>query len=165
MLSTNGMNSYLLKALNDHGVEYLVAGGLAVRYYIPEREVDDLDLLINPTSENVRKFKDAIYRLAADGMCFGDPGTVKWEKLLRPYVCFPLKRNLYADILTPPDGFDFSNAFRNSIKVNVNEIPSRVMSCDDLIVHKQLSNREQDNGDVECLRKVCNDRTHPKSIS
>ncbi len=50
MLHTSHMNGRLLRVLNRHEVEYLVVGGLAVKYYWPQREVDDLDLLIDPTT-------------------------------------------------------------------------------------------------------------------
>ena len=60
MLNTSHTNMHLLDALNDNGVEYMVVGGLAVRFYCPERTVRDLDLLVNPATDNARKAIEAL---------------------------------------------------------------------------------------------------------
>ena len=52
MLTTSGPNKSLLTAFNDCKVKYMVVGGLAVKYYCANREVDDLDLIVSPTMKN-----------------------------------------------------------------------------------------------------------------
>jgi len=59
-LITFGGNDRLLSKLLECGVRFLVVGGLAVRFYIPDREVDDLDLLIEQSGENADRFFNAL---------------------------------------------------------------------------------------------------------
>ena len=62
-LQTFGTNRYLLEALNNYSVEYIVVGGVAVHYYDPTRKFDDLDLQINPTEVNAQRTIDALKSL------------------------------------------------------------------------------------------------------
>ena len=82
MLKTLHTNSHLLNALNDHEVEYLVVGGLAVKYYWPQRQVDDLDLLIDPTPDNKNRLSCALTEMAEHGILgprFSNPRRNKGE--------------------------------------------------------------------------------------
>ena len=162
-LHTFHLNDNLLKALNDQKVKYLVVGGLAVHHYCPERIVDDLDLLIEPTLENAEKVKDALKKIGMNVDELNVQGLTKeWKRLC-------LKKFLNADILTPGGGLDFNITFRNSIEVNVNGIPVRVMSCTDLLEHKhariqylttnypnKLDEIEKERSDVKLLEDKCN---------
>lgn len=142
-LCTNHQNSPLLKAFNAHGVEYLVVGGLAVSYYCPERAVDDLDLLINPTLENAEMVKSALVSL---GMANFD-----WVRLTKSDVQLQLKEFHYADIITPEEKFDFPIVFFNSIIATVNGISAHIPSVRDLIKLKS-TDRDKDLRDVSFLR-------------
>ena len=47
----------LCAALNAAGARYMVIGGLAVNYWGGQRFTQDIDLLVDPSSDNVRKVK------------------------------------------------------------------------------------------------------------
>src|SRR4051812_14468528 len=50
-----GGNEPLVAALAQAGVPFLVIGGLAVHFYVSEREADDLDLVVGPTVDAGRR--------------------------------------------------------------------------------------------------------------
>ena len=143
MLYITGQNTCLLEALNKFGVEHLVIGGLAVSFYCPQREVDDLDLLINPTLENAKKVEAALVSLGI--------ASSEYIKLTKPKIQIQLKTLHYADIVTPEEDFDFKSLYSNSIMVEANEVPVCLPSIDDLIRLKS-TDREKDLRDVALLR-------------
>ena len=77
----NEQNVALLRVLNNHDVEYLIVGGLAVSYYYPQRAVGDLDLLVNPTLENSKKVRSALISLGMNDF--------NHTKLAKPKVQIP----------------------------------------------------------------------------
>ena len=122
----NGANLKLLKALNGHGVEYLIVGGLAVAYYCPQRQVGDLDLVVNRTLGNAQKIWAVLTQL---GGCDFD-----YTKLIEPKIQIPFKFSNYeADILTPEEDFDFSRAFSESNEVKISGVHIRIPSVKNLI--------------------------------
>lgn len=143
MLQTDGNNTYLLEALNLQGVEYLVVGGIAVQFYCPDRDADDLDLLLNPTQQNAKKTIAAL-RSARLNVKFG------YEQLAKPRVQIPLKDLHYADIITPQEGFSFSDAYSRAHATLVNGVAVRVVSRQDLILLKSTE-REKDVKDLQLL--------------
>lgn len=53
----------LCAALNRAGIKYIVAGGCAVILHGYYRTTHDIDLLIDPSPENIRKMKEALYEV------------------------------------------------------------------------------------------------------
>lgn len=50
----------VVTAFNVGDVEYLIAGGMAVSHYCPQREARDMDLLLNRTHENAKRIQEAL---------------------------------------------------------------------------------------------------------
>ena len=131
----------LLKAVNRHGVEYLIIGSMAKSYYHPVQGVGDMDVLINPTAENLRKVRTA---LAEVGITLKSP----IEASAQPFRQIPCSHyhETYADILTPNPRFGFCDAFSRSIEIQVyGDIRARIASEHDLNALDAL--REQENRD------------------
>jgi len=59
-LHTFGGNTALLESLTQHGVRFLVMGGLALHHHAPERQGDDLDLVVEQTVEVARNVAAAL---------------------------------------------------------------------------------------------------------
>ncbi|MDI6813303.1 MAG: hypothetical protein QMD10_07150 [Desulfitobacteriaceae bacterium] len=51
----------ICRALNKKGAEYLIIGGLAMNFHGLTRMTHDIDLLIDPSPENIKKVIDALY--------------------------------------------------------------------------------------------------------
>ena len=136
-------NVALLRALNNHDVEYLVVGGQAVSYYCPQRAVGDLDLLVNTTLVNAEKVRSALISVGMNDF--------EHTKLTKPKVQIPLKVLHDADIITPEDGFDFSAAFSRAVQAEINGVPISILSVEYLIIMK-TTDRKKDLRDVSLLR-------------
>ena len=54
----------LVKALNDHGVEYAVIGGTAMMFHGFPRATKDIDLLLPLSRSSNRKLRTALMELA-----------------------------------------------------------------------------------------------------
>lgn len=143
-LHTFGSNRDLLEAFNSYSVEYIVVGGLAVRYYDRTREVDDLDLQINPTVVNAQRTIDALKSLGV-GIEFDA------QQLAGPKKQIPVKHTYYADIVTPAANFRFDDALAAAHDVIVNGVPVRLASRETLVELKS-TDRPKDKNDVQRLK-------------
>jgi len=139
----------LLRVLNAHAVKYLVIGGYAYGVHLEPRATKDLDLFIRADEENSK----AIYESLAE---FGAPLGGLTPADFRDGTCFqmgqPPER---VDILQHIDGITFEEAWEHRIEGRIDgEIPTYVISKDDLIRNKLASGREQDILDAKKLQSV-----------
>jgi len=140
---TFGANRELLIQLNSERVRFLIVGGVGVHFHAPEREYDDLDILIDPTLENAERCVQALRNLGL----VAPPAEV----LAIPNVQIPLKVCHHAEILTPDRGVDFKKEHENSVEALVNDQPVRVASREFLIRMKTGTGRKQDAIDLRLL--------------
>jgi hypothetical protein len=144
----------LLCAFNAHAVKYLVVGGYAYGVHAEPRATKDLDLFISTDEENSK----AIYEsLAEFGASLGGLTPADF----RDGTCFqmgqPPER---VDILQHIDGITFEEAWEHRIEGRIDgEIPTYVISKDDLIRNKLASGREQDILDAKKLQAVASAQT------
>jgi len=129
-----------LKCLNDAGVNYLLVGGHAVAFHGYVRPTTDMDIWIALDKTNAEKAVDAIrvfFGTAMEGLTpqrFLDP-----EQVSR----FGSRPNML-EILTRIDGGDFSAAFKRRIKVEIDGVPTNVISLNDLKENTRASGRNKD---------------------
>jgi len=137
----------LLRALNAHGVRFLVVGGYAFGAYTEPRATKDLDIFIQSDEEN----SEALYRALTD---FGAPLHSFSPADFRDGSCFQIGSPPgRIDILQQIDGITFDEAWKNRVEANIEgEIRVAVISREDLIRNKLASGREQDLLDVKKLR-------------
>ena len=141
---TFGTNGDLLAALNTAGVRYLVVGGVAVRFYVQERQPEDLDLLLDNTLENVERFAavlvgQGLQPLSVEKVVTGGPTQIR------------LKVFHNADVVTLERGFDFDAAWADAVEGRVNQKPVRFISRARLIELKHKSDRPKDVEDLRLL--------------
>jgi len=154
----------IFKSLNDAGVVYLVAGGLAVNAHGYVRYTKDLDVVLQLSSENIKK---AFSTLAAIGYKPNVPVTEKqfadpeqrqaWirDKGMQVLQLWSDEhRETPIDIfVTEP--FPFNDEYQNAfIKSLYGSIEVRFVTIETLIKMKQQANREQDRIDIEHLRLI-----------
>ncbi len=137
----------LLRALNAHGVKFLVVGGYAFGAYTEPRATKDLDIFIEADEKN----SEALYRALAD---FGAPLHNLAPADFRDGSCFQIGSPPgRIDILQRIDGMSFDDAWKNRVEAQIEEgIRVAVISREDLIRNKLASGREQDLLDVKKLR-------------
>lgn len=150
---------FLLETLTDHAVEFLVVGGVAVVAHGHPRLTFDLDILPNPSADNMRKLAGALTELKA--VAFDDRG-----------------RELPLD-LTYPEGLALGNYFLKtdggaldlfngsrpdlkryrvlegrSIEISRKDTKFRVIGRADLLAMKEEAGREKDLADIAALTEV-----------
>ena len=177
MSNINSNNTYLLNALNNREVKYLVVGGRAVQHYWPERSVNDLDLMIYPSFENAKKVKDGLtylVKVGFDCICEKKLRDLDCRELAKLNKQLTLKKtqfstkNLCIDILTPNEYFDYESAFCNSIGADIYGISVCMISCFDQIkllkISCDLMDKDGKRGstdykkcqrDIKMLKELC----------
>lgn len=48
------------RRLNEAGAKYILIGGFAINYYGLPRATEDIDLLVDPSADNISKIKEAL---------------------------------------------------------------------------------------------------------
>ena len=123
-------NKELVRAFTTSGVEFVVIGGLAVAWYCADRQADDMDLLVNPTSENSARISRALDGLHMNGYTS--------DSFTKPGLQVPLKRLYYAELLTPQkDGPTYFEVAEDAVDAKLFNIPVRLASVVSLIRLKE----------------------------
>ena len=136
---TNGGNTEFVQQLNANGVAFIVVGGAAVAVHgcRDMEAVDDLDIVINSTTDNAERF---IAVLAACHINFQHPVSA----LARPGIQLPVKSlHYYLDVLTPRDT-SFADMLAKSVPATLDSMAVRVAGRDDLIAMKRFAIAQND---------------------
>lgn len=156
VLHTFGGNVDFVSALLGCDARFLIVGGLAVKYFYPEREVDDLDVLIDPTLENAQRVVTVL-----DRFCPGH--GLAATALAGPGKQLPLKKHLNLDVLTPREETpDFEALWKTAIPAQLFHLKVMLPSLSSLITLKRHAadtdadpaRRERHRKDVLCLEKL-----------
>lgn len=150
----------LFKALSNHQIEYLVAGGFAVNFHGINRATADLDLIIHLDEKNILEF-DAMMtklgytpRLPVTGKEFAiKENREKWinEKNLvvfsyiHPNNPFELI-DIFAEEPKP-----FAELYKYRLEVQAFGVKIQVVGLHDLLELKKQAGREKDLYDIKML--------------
>lgn len=138
----------LTSELDSSGVEYALAGGLAVAVWGAPRATKDIDLLVRP--EAVAAAKSVAARrgfvLPAAPLTFRDGMTV--ERLSRVEA----GALLTVDFLVVSQNLE--SAWASRLRLETTDGPLWVISRESLIQMKLAAGRTQDAADVEALKDM-----------
>jgi hypothetical protein len=137
----------VLRWFQDAGVRFVIVGGRAVQLHGHLRRAKDLDLLVEPSTENWTRLKAALRPLNA-----GVPALDE----LYPHRKYQARLRFYetVELLTAIDGVSFMGAWREGIETVFAEFHVRVLSRAPLIVSKQHSPRQVDADDMKALLNI-----------
>lgn len=151
-----------IRTLNEAGVRYLVAGGLAVNAHGYGRATFDIDLVVELAPESVRRLFGALATLdylplvpvTADG--FGDPAVrERWiaEKgMVVLQFWSDQHRETRVDVFVR-EPFDFETEYRKAYVAEVAPgVPVRFVALQTLIQMKEAAGRAKDLDDLDHLR-------------
>lgn len=136
----------MLKSLNAAHVEYLLVGGWAVNLYGYVRATVDLDIWISANSSNARRVCQALAAFGAPMTGIG-PQDFEREGVVFQIGVAPCR----IDVITRIDGVCYSDAASRASSRQIDGVPVRVISVDDLIANKRASGRTKDLADAEIL--------------
>lgn len=136
--------SDLLRAFNDENVRYLVIGAYALAVHGRARATKDLDLWVDPESDNAMR----VYRALA---AFGAPlGSIAPSDFMNPDTVYQIGvAPIRVDVLTSIDGVTFSEAWPDRVDATVGGLPVHVIGRDAFVKNKQAVGRARDLADVQ----------------
>jgi hypothetical protein len=154
----------VIRALEDSGVRYLVAGGLAVVAHGYLRFTKDIDLVLALADPHAGRALDALaqlgYRPAVPVALHDFLDVAKrrdWIENKNARV-FPLVSDAHR--LTPveiflEEPFDFDEAYSRVVRQEVAPLlTAAFVSLDDLLAMKRAASREQDLADIAELKRI-----------
>lgn len=144
---TNTHKEFLSSLILEQ-VDFVVIGGYAMRYYGCNRGAKDLDLLVGYEKNNSDKLINVLVK-------HGDISVDKIkEKIYKPMVKIHCKD---VELLTSIEGLQFNNVLNNSLIVELDDYSLPVMSVNELLVSKEISNRPEDQKDINYLKNYINE--------
>lgn len=143
----------ILHALAEHGVDYVLIGGLAVQTYGHVRTTNDADLIPAPTPANLARLADALRSLDARVINAGaDAVEIDAKMLPRVTIWQFATRDGGVDVMHEvPGGRPYEELRDGALLVRLGEIEVPVVGLDDLIHMKLSRGRPIDLADVAAL--------------
>lgn len=153
----------IFKRFNEEGIRYIVVGGMAVNLHGIPRMTYDIDLLLDMDDGNIESFIQLLKgwgfnpKIPVDIAEFADGAKRNdWIKS-KNMKAFNLMNPEWAireiDILIDAP-VDFAKADRGKKVVVIQNVPVPVIGLDDLIVMKEMADRQQDAADVRSLKEL-----------
>ena len=151
-----------IKLLDKHDVEYMLVGGMAVNLHGYRRSTGDMDIFVNPTTNNHKKMK-LVHR--DFGMFMGEMEDIKNFLDTSKYDVYTFGVSpIQIDVMTACKGLDFKQAYKKSVQfIADNNISVQVISYNDLIKAKNTASRARDKADIEELKKIESKKMKGKS--
>jgi hypothetical protein len=143
----------IFAALDAHGVDYVVVGGIAVQVHGHVRMTNDLDLIPSPTPANLKRLADALNDLQARVL---NPGSehlkIDAQMLPRATLWQLSSPDGDIDILhDAPGAAPYPQLRRRALTIALGNLTIPIAGRDDLIKMKRASGRPTDLADVAAL--------------
>ena len=153
----------ILAVLRDHGVEFVVIGGLAALAHGSPFPTRDIDITPDTSDENLTRLSAALTQL--DARIWAGPGEVplpfrhdatslaavgEWN-LLTPFGRIDLS-------LVPNGTSGYADLVREATDVDIVGVVAPVASLADVIRSKQAANRPKDQRVLPTLREILAER-------
>jgi hypothetical protein len=146
----------LCAALNREGARYVLIGGFAVILHGFVRSTKDVDLLVDPSEENIRAVKRAMATLPDNAAALLADNEVLQYQVVR------VADEIVVDLLASACGVTYSEASNSGIqtfKVHEVEIP---VATKEILIRMKNTIRESDAMDVRFLHmRIDEEKRHP----
>lgn len=135
-----------LNALLSENTRFLLIGAHALAYHVEGRLTEDIDVFIEPSTENAKRARAALERFG-----FGDVAP-SLEELAQPDRVFMLGRKPWRiDILTGIHGVSFPQAWQGRKAADFHGLVVPIIGRTELLINKRASGRRKDLVDVALL--------------
>jgi hypothetical protein len=143
----------ILRTLAEHGVEYVLIGGLAVQTHGHVRTTNDADLIPAPDRANLERLAAALFSLDARVLNPGAEDTEVDAGMLPQAPIWQLvTRDGGIDVIhEAPGARSYLELSERALHVRLGDIDVPVVSLDDLIQMKLARGRPVDVADVAAL--------------
>ena len=137
----------LLRALNDHGVDYLLIGGYALYALGYQRGTTDIDVVLRPTREQGERVRQALLLL---------PDKVS-EKLMPEWFTegetIRVADAFVVDLMFSACGETYESLLPYAVTIDFENIPVRTLNLEGLLKTKQTL-RDKDKLDRVILERA-----------
>jgi hypothetical protein len=163
----SGRVEWVLTALEEAAVRYLVVGGVAVVLHGYLRTTLDLDLVLQLDPSNLERALNAFGTLGFRPQVpvplssFADPQNREaWlrEKNMTVFSLWHPDHQGFAVDLFIQEPFDFEAVYRRALRVPLQGAQATVVSRADLVAMKRATGRARDLDDIEALSGLSEDR-------
>lgn len=137
----------ICRALNAHSARYLLIGGFAVIAHGAGRTTKDIDLLVDPSPENVARIKEALAVLADHAAAELDDGDVARYSVVR------VADEVVVDLLGIACGVGYAEAAADQETLEIDGVSIPIASKATLIRTKNTI-RPSDAADTQFLRAL-----------
>lgn len=154
----------LLRALDRHGVRYVVIGGIAVGFHGHIRATKDLDVIIESSPDNVARLWRFIEEVEAEPYALDDfeanelPLPFEPESILDGGGNWLLRTRFgRLDVMQYAEGApDYDTLSRRCVSDQLPGFAGPIQFCclDDLLTMKRAAGRAVDLGDIERLERL-----------
>lgn len=132
-------------SFQKHKVKYVVIGGIAAVLHGVPRATFDLDILIEASSDNVKRLLDSLLEAK-----LGSAALISVEELLANEITV-FRDRVRIDVQTSTPGLKFDDAWRNRVTMNYQGQDFFIASKSDLISAKLSAGGKIDLEDVKLL--------------
>ena len=137
-----------LASLNSESVAYVVIDGMAVLRLVPYRTTRDIDVLIEPTTENAERARRAVAAWAGEEPEFGVEDFISGDILSFGGL---LRVELHSRV----PGAEWQGVWQRRERAEFAGVPTHFASLRDLIAMKRAAGRvDKDLPDLERLEKL-----------
>lgn len=140
----------ICRVLAEHGVEFVVIGGVAARLHQTGHATVDIDVCPARTKDNFKRLASALGSLGARLRIEGDPDGVAFEPhpdLLANMTTMTLiTRHGPLDLCFTPAGFarGYDDLATRSVTIRIVDLDVPVASLEDVVASKQAAGRPKD---------------------
>jgi len=136
----------ICRSLNDEGVRYLLIGGFAVILHGLVRTTKDIDLLIDPSEENIRRLKRALATLPDNAVALVADDDVGKYRVVR------VADEVVIDLMAEACGISYEEALAQGVENRqLSDVTIPIVKKEVLIRMKDTL-RDSDRSDVGFLR-------------
>jgi predicted nucleotidyltransferase len=143
----------LLQSLNQHGVRYLLVGGMAGIFHGHVRTTQDLDLWLPNDEANRERFIESLKAVGVVGAAAlrNVPFLFGWTTVSFGKTGFTLD---LGHELKAFQSADFDVCYDRALEADIDGTRFRVLHLNDLITEKSTRPRPKDLGDLDELRRI-----------
>jgi hypothetical protein len=148
----------ILRVLGEHGVDYVVVGGIAVQTHGHIRGTQDLDIVPGPDLANLSRLGEALAALGARLYRAARPVDITDPLLLKRAALVPLltihgRLDLLNIESTGGTPTRYAELRGRALEVQLGETTVPVVALDDLIKMKKVAARDVDRADIRALTR------------
>ncbi len=136
----------LCRALNREGVRYLLIGGFAVILHGLVRTTKDVDLLVDPSEENVHRLKKALATLPDNAVALVE------DRDLSSYRVVRVADEIVVDLMAEACGISYEEAIRSGTEIRRLEDVEVPLASKELLIRMKETIRDSDRADIRFLR-------------